>query len=83
MPAGRGGSPRVATLDDSGVRALQSIGRALCRTLVAEAERLGFSELFLGTDIPAFYAPLGAQLYEQLTDTHWIMRVRMGPSNRG
>lgn len=59
------------------------IGRALCRALVAEARRLGFSELFLGTDIPAFYFALGAELHEQLTDSLCIMRFCLDSRDRG
>ena len=57
----------------------RGVGRALCRALVAEARLLGVSELFLGTDIPAFYAALGAELHEQISDTDCIMRFRLGP----
>ena len=56
----------------------KGIGSALCRALVAEAKRLGVSDLFLGTDIPAFYSALGAELYAQVTDSLCIMRFRLG-----
>lgn len=39
------------------------IGAGLVRALNGEARRLGFFELFLGTDIPDFYLRLGAQLH--------------------
>lgn len=54
----------------------RGVGRALCRAGAAHAHRLGVREVFLGTDMPAFYAQLGAELYEQVTDTLCIMRVR-------
>lgn len=54
----------------------QGVGKSLCQALVGEAKRLGFVELFLGTDIPAFYSALGAEVYEQLTDSFCIMRFR-------
>jgi GNAT superfamily N-acetyltransferase len=62
----------------------RGIGKALVHFLVAEAERLGISRLYLGTDIPGFYSGLGARLHEQITDTLCIMRFdlpapRIGP----
>jgi predicted N-acetyltransferase YhbS len=61
----------------------RGVGRALCRALVAEARLLGVSELFLGTDIPGFYAALGAEHYEQVTDSDCIMRFRLGQAASG
>jgi predicted N-acetyltransferase YhbS len=52
----------------------RGVGSALCRALLAEARRLEIPELFLGTDIPAFYAALGAEIYEQVSKTDCIMR---------
>ena len=57
----------------------QGVGGALCRALVSEAGLLHVSEVFLGTDIPAFYSALGAELYEQVSDTACIMRFRIAP----
>ncbi len=57
------------------------IGAALVRALAREARRLGFFELFLGTDIPAFYTRLGAQLHEQVTDVFCIMRLPLAGSS--
>lgn len=54
----------------------QGVGGALCRALVSDARRLGFTEVFLGTDVPGFYAALGAELHEQVADTLSIMRFR-------
>lgn len=53
------------------------VGRTLCRAVVAEARRLGVADLYLGTDIPSFYAALGAELYEQLAGSLCIMRFRL------
>jgi predicted N-acetyltransferase YhbS len=50
------------------------IGSALTRAIVEEAKRLGFSELFLGTDMPDFYIRLGAELHEQPSESYCIMR---------
>jgi len=51
------------------------IGAALVRAVAREAGRLGFFELFLGTDIPGFYMKLGTQLHEQVTEAFCIMRL--------
>jgi predicted N-acetyltransferase YhbS len=53
----------------------QGIGAALVRRLVTEAARLGCTEMFLETDIPEFYAQLGAARYEPLPEGGWIMRI--------
>jgi GNAT superfamily N-acetyltransferase len=50
------------------------IGTALVRTLIGAAWRLGFDGLYLGTDIPPFYARLGAERHEQVTGSFCIMR---------
>ncbi len=52
----------------------RGIGGALCRALVAEARRLGVTDLYLGTDIPTFYTALGAELHERFDDGLCIMR---------
>ena len=56
----------------------RGIGSALVRALDAEARRLGCKEMYLGTDIPDFYGPLGAAVHEQVTDTFCIMRIPLG-----
>ncbi len=53
----------------------RGIGSLLVRRLVGEAERLGYQELFLGTDIPSYYAAFGASIYEQFEDNLCIMRI--------
>lgn len=53
----------------------KGVGAALVRRLVTEAARLDCRELYLETDIPDFYARLGAKPYQALTDGGWIMRM--------
>ena len=53
----------------------KGIGAALVRRLVTEAARLGCAEMFLETDIPAFYARLEATRYQPLAEGGWIMRI--------
>ena len=53
----------------------RGVGADLVRALVGEARRLGFFELFLGTDIPGFYQKLGAVIHERVTETFCIMRI--------
>ncbi len=53
----------------------RGIGSALVRALVGHATRLGFDELFLGTDIPAFYARFGAEPFQAVRDDLCIMRI--------
>lgn len=58
----------------------RGIGARLVKAIIAEARRLGFQEVFLGADTPAFYERLGAELYERATETLSIMRFRLaGP----
>ncbi len=58
----------------------RGIGSALVRGLVRHAARLGFAELFLGTDIPAFYTPFGAERFQAVRDDLCIMRIAVGAS---
>lgn len=53
----------------------KGIGAALVRELMVEAARLGFGEIYLETEIPEFYARLGAARYQPLTEGGWIMRI--------
>jgi predicted N-acetyltransferase YhbS len=57
----------------------RGIGSALVRALIGEALRLRLPELFLGTDIPGFYARFGARLHEQFEEGLCIMRIPFGP----
>ena len=43
----------------------RGIGSALVRRLLHEARRLGVTDVYFGTDIPDFYARLGALSHEQ------------------
>jgi predicted N-acetyltransferase YhbS len=52
----------------------RGVGTQLVRVLLWEAGRLGLPELFLETDIPRFYARLGAEHYEQKAKGLFIMR---------
>lgn len=53
----------------------RGIGAALVSRCCEEARRLGYGELYLGTDIPAFYEPLGARDFELFENDMRIMRV--------
>lgn len=58
----------------------RGIGSALVRAVASEARRLGFNEVFLGTDIPVFYEPLGARVFQRFEDALCIMRIPLAPS---
>ena len=62
----------------------KGVGASLVRRVSLEALRLGCTELFLETDIPEFYARLGAVRFEALAEGGWIMRidVRNVPTDR-
>ncbi|MBD3256817.1 GNAT family N-acetyltransferase [candidate division GN15 bacterium] len=49
------------------------IGAELVKECVACAKRVGETQLFLGTHIPAYYEALGWRIHEQVHDTHWVM----------
>ena len=51
----------------------QGIGTALVQRLCSEAARIGCRELYLGTEIPAFYKALGAEVHESVRPGFWIM----------
>ncbi len=53
------------------------IGSALVRALMLEARELGFSALYLGTDIPDFYSNFGAKHYQQVDESLSIMRLSL------
>jgi GNAT superfamily N-acetyltransferase len=55
----------------------RGIARELIRKIKMDAQRLGFTEAYFGTDIPAFYLKLGAEHFEQENETHFVMRFLM------
>ncbi len=59
------------------------IGSALVRALLGHAARLGFRELFLGTDIPAYYARFGAERVQTVRGELCIMRVALATGRGG
>lgn len=56
----------------------QGVGSQLVRSVIAEAGRLGIPQVFLGTDIPQYYARLGATMHEQGADGYCIMVMGTG-----
>ncbi|MHC4946852.1 MAG: GNAT family N-acetyltransferase [Planctomycetota bacterium] len=56
----------------------QGVGSDLVRSLVGEATRLRVRQLYLGTDIPQYYARLGAEMYEEVSDDYCIMSIKTG-----
>jgi predicted N-acetyltransferase YhbS len=49
------------------------IGSALVRRLLDEAARLGYVQLYLGTETPEFYRRFSAEIVEQARDTLVVM----------
>lgn len=61
----------------------RGIGSALVKRLLAEAERIGVSTLYLGADQPGFYARLGAVPHEVVNGLQLMrFRVPVGPIHR-
>jgi predicted N-acetyltransferase YhbS len=60
----------------------RKVGSLLVTRLVAEASRLGYKELFLGTDIPEFYSRFNARIYEQFEDKLCIMRIDLAVNSQ-
>jgi predicted N-acetyltransferase YhbS len=56
----------------------RGVGSALVRALAAHAGRLGFREVYLGTDIRAFYLRLGAEGFQEIEGWLCIMRLASG-----
>lgn len=54
------------------------IGARLVRALLAAAARLGIPTLYLGTDIPDYYARLGASLFAEHEGGYRIMTIDTG-----
>ena len=53
----------------------KGVGSSLVQSLVAEATRLGIPRLYLGTDIPRYYAKLGWEMYEAFPAAYHIMCI--------
>ena len=71
-------SPWLAALLVSPNHRGRGVGSRLVRSLVLEAVRLAIPRVYLGTDIPEYYARLGAELYEQSPDGYCIMCLSTG-----
>ena len=56
----------------------RGVGSNLVQSLVMKAARLRIRRLYLGTGIPQYYARLGAELYEQVSDAYCIMSIKTG-----
>ncbi len=67
--------PWLAALVVTPERRGSGVGSALVRRLLCDARRLGVTDLYLGADIPDFYARLGAVRHERASDSLWIMRI--------
>jgi predicted N-acetyltransferase YhbS len=57
------------------------IGSMLVRSLVGAATRRGVGGMYLGTDIPGFYARFGAEVHEQVTDAFCVMLLPVPPDD--
>ena len=54
------------------------IGTKLVNSIISHARRLDISEIYLGTDIPEFYARLGATDHECFADNFRYMKLITG-----
>lgn len=73
-PNPRVGTPWLAGMVVVPAERGRGLGSRLVRTLLADAQRLGFRSVYLGTDGPRFYERLGAVVHEQRRADFWIMR---------
>ena len=55
----------------------RGLGTKLVKALISDAQRLGISELYLGTDIPHFYKRLGANIFRRLNNGLIIMKLNV------
>ncbi len=76
-PNPRVGTPWLAGLVVAPAWRGRGLGSRLVRAVLADARRLGESELFLGTDGPEFYRRLGAVVYQQLKPDFCLMRFAL------
>ena len=67
--------PWLAALVVAALWCGRGVGSALVRQLCGEARRLGFAELYFGTDGPGFYERLGAVRHLEHQSGFWIMRM--------
>jgi predicted N-acetyltransferase YhbS len=56
----------------------QGVGSNLVRALLKETARLRGRQLDLGTDIPEYWAKLGAAMHEEFPDDYCIMVMKTG-----
>ena len=77
--------PWLAALAVVADRRRSGVGRALVGRLLDEAAALGFREVYLGTDAPAYYARFGATPLERATGALVVMRcpTRVLPGRSG
>jgi predicted N-acetyltransferase YhbS len=68
-------SPWLAALFVVPAYRRRGVGSALVRELLHAAAGLGIETLYLGTDNPAFYTPLGATIHEQVDRNFAIMQM--------
>ena len=58
----------------------QGIGSMLVKAMARQAARLGFEQLWFGTDGPGFYERLGAVKHLQRGAGFWIMKLPLTAS---
>ncbi|QTN23016.1 GNAT family N-acetyltransferase [Rhizobacter sp. AJA081-3] len=58
----------------------QGIGSMLVKAMARQAARLGFEQLWFGTDGPGFYERLGAVKHLQRGADFWIMKLPLAAS---
>ena len=61
----------------------QGIGTQLVRTLLVEAQRLGFTKVYFGTDGSGFYERIGAVKYEHVRHEFFITRFELTVQSAG
>jgi predicted N-acetyltransferase YhbS len=79
-PNPRVGSPWLAGMVVAPAWRGRWLGSQLVRTLLDDARRLGWRQVFLGTDGPGFYARLGAVEHQRLRPDFRLMRFDLAPA---